>query len=738
MGLFSSKKKVTVDTTVTRAIEDENLPETIKSAVISMVLDDDQDATITDALIDGFSDSVGFTAERYYKYGKESYAYGVPSSTLTSTAQGETIVTEFLEQLLDQSLTLTYYHFGPFNSLHMAWQQLVDSYGYNTATNEIATLSSQKGYSVYLKDMVAVYTQDTFDNGESGVLEQWGTAANATAIPGQRLAALTQYASPTAYELDTTATEDSVRVTYTYKTATGWVDETMVLTMAAYDDDADYYQVMYTLADGTIGYWTYQNDAGTYPEIDAIYQTEFSELGTYFPWLYFRLNKQNLGDEAHQTTDAYQTLVKLANKINLDYQTMCDAIHENVDVSDIEQAMMILAVPCNSDNELDQRYLFEYFNLLYYNAGGAGNNYSDYAASAAQSIVLQDKAFKMTLTHQGIGKKRVAGSIAAVGGYTGTTGSATYTQEYTSNGQTLTRTVTTQYHAYQYQVNATFYDEVRVYGPRMRYYIDGSHTDSGTVGSDELVIPVDRAITGLFSLPDRETLYCRSMQYVFNSKIVTKTKWYQSGAFKIVLIIAAIVITIVTGGGAAAIWASISATIAAGAVAIAYAVLSKIVVALAVNYAFSFVAKEVGAEWAMALAVVAASVGVGMALTGAAGSASALWGPRLLTAASGLANGASKEIQKMTSDLQGEYSAFEDYMEQQNDLLEEAEDLLDTSVNLSPFVVFGESAQDFYQRTVHSGNIGTVSYDAVQNYCALALTLPKLKDSVEGGSYGEY
>jgi len=63
--------------------------------------------------------------------------------------------------------------------------------------------------------------------------------------------------------------------------------------------------------------------------------------------------------------------------------------------------------------------------------------------------------------------------------------------------------------------------------------------------------------------------------------------------------------------------------------------------------------------------------------------------------------------------------------------LEEANTLLDQSNFLFPFVVFGEEPDDFYNRTIHSGNIGILAIDQVGAFVDNALKLPTLKNTLQ-------
>jgi len=64
-------------------------------------------------------------------------------------------------------------------------------------------------------------------------------------------------------------------------------------------------------------------------------------------------------------------------------------------------------------------------------------------------------------------------------------------------------------------------------------------------------------------------------------------------------------------------------------------------------------------------------------------------------------------------------------------LIEDASSKLLSDTNrLSSFVIFGEKPADYFARTIHSGNIGIKSIEAVTSYVQIALTLPKLSDSL--------
>jgi hypothetical protein len=81
-------------------------------------------------------------------------------------------------------------------------------------------------------------------------------------------------------------------------------------------------------------------------------------------------------------------------------------------------------------------------------------------------------------------------------------------------------------------------------------------------------------------------------------------------------------------------------------------------------------------------------------------------------------------------DLLDESSNFREYADAKQESLDAANKLLETSTVLSPFVIFGEKPEDFYNRTIHFGNIGTLGITAISSYVDIALTLPKIYDTL--------
>jgi hypothetical protein len=65
-------------------------------------------------------------------------------------------------------------------------------------------------------------------------------------------------------------------------------------------------------------------------------------------------------------------------------------------------------------------------------------------------------------------------------------------------------------------------------------------------------------------------------------------------------------------------------------------------------------------------------------------------------------------------------------------------DLLDprSFTGMVPTINPGESPDDLYNRTVHSGNIGTVAFDYIESYVDINVQLPTFNDLVGDTFYG--
>ena len=749
MSIFGSRKKTTVGTSISRVIEDDLLPDSIKQGMIQAY--NDKSDQVVEYVMDEMLNGMALRVDRMYRYGKNHYVNGLPQGTTYSSVTGRAVVEQALEADVGPVDTISYYKLGAANLLHLGWLLLVRDHAYDSVANTFM-VGTQK---VYLTNMQPVVVESNFAELENGSMDQWGVLPNMGTSPVRKtmLAGALALITPPAFLVDPNAIEDYIKVQYAWeveedKVVNGSTIKVNVvktgelnLSNSSIDLSASYFQVRFTI-NGKAGYWMYKLNSGDKPAVDAIFEGAPNTIGTFYPWSYFRFNKQSAND--NKTSAEYLSTKKMLNMISINYEDVTKSINNpddaeaKEDIKDVEQAMMVFAVPAKTEIEIERRYLFDFFSKMYTSAqvnGGAakspkGGELANKLGTPVTetTIVIKDAKFKMALSFSQIVKRRIAGNIGKVGTHTsGTNIKDDDKPVATTNGIELNWSSSIPTHYYRRQITDNLYEELLVTKLKMVYFIYGDYTETAEENEPALLIPLDYEIVSQYQMLDREVLYGRSMHYVFNSRIVTKLKWYQTGIFRAILSIAAVIVSFYN--------IYIGAKMLAAAATLQAAVklfLMYVVKYLAVKILIKLFVKIVGAKVAFIVALVAAVVGV-YKMIEAGSITGAPWAKELLSLSSNLSQGASKGFQNEFNDMLDDYRSVEREMEEKQKKLDEVNDLLDANVYLTPMLIWGESPTDFYQRTVHSGNIGIVGIEAVSSYVDIQLRLPKISDTL-----GEY
>ena len=340
---------------------------------------------------------------------------------------------------------------------------------------------------------------------------------------------------------------------------------------------------------------------------------------------------------------------------------------------------------------------------------------------------------------------RKVGQLGPIGTVTGGSGEYEITQNAeTDGGEVSTPRVLVEkvpYFVFRKQVGLNWYDEVTVVDLSMRYYVFEKYfTTMADYNNDDvedqrvLLIPLDRSIIKHYPLRAKNRLITRNYHFVFNSRVVKKVKWYQRGFFKSLIKIAGIVVTIVslaTGNFLAAA----GAALATGAyTTLVLLILTEIVTYLVTTALFRLFVKAVGVDVAFLAAIFAAAYGVYDQISSGAKKLTAT-AKDMLSLANGLVGGAQSVLKDMYKSLQDDWTGFKKEMEEAWKTLEETRDTLFKDINLTPLVILGESPDDYFRRTVHSGNIGTLLIEDTHNFVDRSLTLPSPYTSLGGLNY---
>lgn len=737
---FKSKEVTTVGTQVQRVIDDASLPQSIRAGAIKALF---QDGNITDYTLEELVASIGARAEKMYRYADSKYTWGLPSGEIYSSTQGKAQVEQAIEQIEGQQVSMEYSHYGSVNVLHVGWIKLIADYGYDPETNELKTLSTQKGKTVYLKDMIPLVPVSQITTIEHVRIAAWGTPANSGPTP-LRSGGMGRASSVAT---SSTAADAMVQATAIWSDGTYLTDsegnkylktfeQTIYLDTSGYDTTANYFQAKYYL-EGKAKFWTYKMGVGTYVALDQVYTQGPAVNGSYFPFLYFRFDKHSTNSD--KSSAAYKTSKKAAKILGVDFDAMADAINENPDIGDVEQAMMVLGLPAQSSDKLESRYLFDYFDSQYLAMDGASTS-SEAAVlrgltgdpswgnwtGTANAVAIQDRRFKMALSNSGIFKRLVAGSIGPIGTYTSSYEPYTAMQTLTdADGFGYEQAYVIKLHKYRHQLSKGIYEEIVVQDLSMTYYIWNGYNTTGDENDTILLIPIDRTISERYSLKDREQLYARSLHLVFNARTTQKIKWYQQEWFRIVLIVIAVVLTVMDGGTDGGSWIASVLELTGTEAIIATAIFNLAVGLVIMPAVFKLFVKVFGQQAAEIVAIAALIYSIyTLSVNGVKGAPLA---SDLLMLSSGLEQAV---LRVKFSDLQTEEQSLRQYQEEEQKRLDEAQKLLETSTVLNPIVIFGEKPEDFYNRTIHFGNIGTLGITAISSYVDIALTLPKIYDTL--------
>ena len=254
----------------------------------------------------------------------------------------------------------------------------------------------------------------------------------------------------------------------------------------------------------------------------------------------------------------------------------------------------------------------------------------------------------------------------------------------------------------------------------------------GDVGEEILLIPLSMDIAGKFNIRDEEGLYARSMHLICYSVQVVETKWYQREEFKTILTIFAVAMTLASLGSDGGTLLQAATYLTSGyyvslVVLIAWELVTIYVYATLAKYAV----KAVGVDLAFLAALIALAYApfAGEGFSTVLGQVTA---KELLILATGLVSGIQIELDGLNKDIQKEYELTLKYQAEKQEELLSTQKLLETNSLLSPMTVFGESPDHYFQRTIHTGNIGRLVFDDLHNFVDRSLQLPKFSTTIEG------
>lgn len=520
----------------------------------------------------------------------------------------------------------------------------------------------------------------------------------------------------------------------------------------------------------------YKENSGN-PTLDAMFspKTNAGQFMPFIPLRYFN-TMVNEANYPEQTAWNKKAIKKAMNK---DYQYLVGQLEDNPSLGDIDFAYVVFGVPLNTPDRSGRRYIFRFFQMLLNDTGSGTAAYNQWrtnwaAADAtqqhwlawkeAQSIPTSplwgtpeplratyptpprrvvrsygrkwnyDMLVSWTSITEAVGMGQ--GKPGAMSGdvWFDTSSAIQFNELLVSGGMSGDRTFESNTVFMYWQETANIYRALAVTGLWHNYIIyggkgvdiygDGAMRDPEESG---FLIPIHDGIFKEISLVDATQMSTACSFMLLNSYQVVKKKWYSSSWFKIVLIVAAIVITVVTMGSGSGVGAGLASIAAATTTAAAISATVSLLVSLAANALIATLLMRILTPVATSLfgeefgAVIAA---VGTMVIMAAGTSLMNGG----TAADGLTKlSTAPELMKMTVsaldnynrvqttellDIQKEIKKLQETYSSEMERIQAAwkQNLGDGSGTIDPMVVSEaislqyENADTFLQRTLLLGS----------------------------------
>jgi hypothetical protein len=763
MGIFSTKKRHYAFTSAVRVIEDSQVPDMRQKILISSVA---RKKPLNTAFIEQVAGASYRKFERMYSYAKDGrYTFGLPNAYVYTDTDGADIALAVLEAEVGAPVTVEYLRYRPLNNFFMGWKALLGLYGYSPDSNILINLSAYVGFPVYLDKIVAVHSSAAGIDPEFSALGSFDVNSQAgytperpahTSVSG--LGALSYIEEMRIGDTETESVE--LYVLWDNPAQAGLQRYTIVVDLSMYPSEDEYYHAKYTYEQNGVthtGYWLYDPKTGSSPALNALFDhPTVVNPGTYFPFVIFRSYGYSRADPAYIPAAEIASAEEMLDIIGMDFQEIAASIHSQPGIEDVVQAVMMMGVPLNTENQIELEYLHSYFKRLSEALPQAANYYNLRDVDRARSfesvptglyaIRFTDADFHQILSFDGLARSLKAGDLP---------------EEYT-NILTVTQAriedvivqlvfspyftkpeVPVQFNRYfRRQIRPGVYEEIVISNLRLTVMVQDQVRSPVEAPGDTLglLIPLDYELVRDMSAFKRESLYFRSLHLVFNSHIEQKVKWYETVTFRNLLFLAAVVITVLSVGttwetipGVAALGGAVAGT----ALAFFQIVLMDTLIALGLQLAIAKLAEVAGVEVVVVLAIAAAVYGGYKAFETGKLVMSAT-AKNMLAASAALTDGAGAYLKGAMADLQAE--SLKDGLKQ-DALWEELEAVttelashshidLYEDILRAPITMHGESPQDFYSRTVESGNVGARALDIIENFVAISLRLPSIEDTL--------
>lgn len=402
-----------------------------------------------------------------------------------------------------------------------------------------------------------------------------------------------------AYQIAYDLVSNTITITYGDGT-------TASFTADGYVSSGSYLYATYVQAPGAITplVFIYQKGSGN-PTLDAMWAAP-ADLGSFFPFIPFRVNNQKLSDLYPDTL--YPECVTAVKKaLNAKYSDIETKIESNSSIGDIDYAYAMFGCCLNTQENASKKYIYKFFQTIleepslsessdystfesswlaakaswdawttWYNAGQAGTEpvRQSFPAMLTNSVNVGSTPgsamnFNMSIqwnymyeeTGTGLLKPDAkshelwieAATVPVYGEPVWSLDPDTGVYVVTGDGTTMQSGITLNW-----QIDTDNWRRITAVGLKHRNLIYNGMAveitaEDALVDPDEsgFIVPLHEDIYKSLSITDYTQMATACCYLVFNCYTVVKSKWYQTGWFQILLIVAVVVISVLTLGAGA-------------------------------------------------------------------------------------------------------------------------------------------------------------------------------------------
>jgi hypothetical protein len=620
MGLFSRDEKIYVSSVVYQLGEElDRIPDVVKASVIgSKMKGENTTRSIKKAIIDG----QGVKLRQAFSYARKSYYAGLPLGlNRLSNASDVAVIQELTRAYLTaayapvavelKDVSLEY----DTNYMVILQQQIETKYNYDFYDDRVHT-------SVFGIPVDSVLSLEALQDDEVNHDDQYGWRLTFTK-------------------------PDTTTVTF---------DEWYDVTLFDDEDDLVMWRLMIqaSFAGAPSVSLGYNATSGTDAQLNLFLRNATTKTSGTFPGLVLKkgMTKKNKGnawydnykfysklpisEEIWKATTKYKTTKGYARRLGVDLQGLKTAIKESPDENQIDYVFVQPGTNIASPNQCAMEYHFNYFNRLRlslpdnkpafdaWKAKTGGIMTSDEAKRCpSQSVRIRDPNDENNCVNMEIAWRYMTYEVK--------NGTLTkpYETEVTRAGieggitSLLFRwgrgTKGVQYDFTQFYIRKRLtvdtYAELMICGLWHENYVykgksiksgiwDAYNDKDGDFGTG-FIVPLEIEVYMTLSGREQLQLAQEALHIIFNCYKVVKEKWYETGIFKVFMVIIAIVViviswgtlTTVVGGIYSAVSAAVGAVITSVTVAAAVAAVLTALIVVGGIVAVQLVAKEAG-EWA--------------------------------------------------------------------------------------------------------------------------------------------